>query len=78
MAAFDACDDVEAQYDAAVQSSFDELFQFIRVELFANPKVMSMTDLTSRLTASMTSKGITHVKNATKKHIRRKLEHEFG
>lgn len=78
VSACDECDDVEAQYDAAVQSSFDELFQFIRVELFANPKVMSMTDLTSRLTASMESKGIIHVKNATKKHIRRKLEHEFG
>lgn len=50
VSACDECDDVEAQYDAAVQSSFDELFQFIRVELFANPKVMSMTDLTSRLT----------------------------
>ncbi|KAK0133463.1 hypothetical protein N1851_031026 [Merluccius polli] len=51
---------------------------FIRVELFANPKVMFMTDLTSRLVASMNSKGIIQVKGSTKKHIRRKLEREFG
>ncbi|KAK0133346.1 hypothetical protein N1851_031143 [Merluccius polli] len=74
----DEHDDADSQYEATVKQSFDELFQFIRVELFANPKVMFMTDLTSRLVASMNSKGIIQVKGSTKKHIRRKLEREFG
>ena len=38
------------------------------------PRVVKMTDLVS----SMTAAGITDVKQATKKHVRSKLEAEFG
>ena len=39
------------------------------MELFVNPEVMLMTDLTCRLVASINSKGIIQVKESTQKHI---------
>ncbi|XP_056156559.1 uncharacterized protein LOC130130771 [Lampris incognitus] len=71
-------DDAAAQYEAAVNKAYDELFLFIRMELFGNPQVMTMTDLSSRLVASMNSQGIAQVKESTKTHIRRNLESEFA
>ncbi len=71
-------DDAAAQYEAAVNQSYNELFCFIRMELFGSPQVMTMTNLTSRLVASMNSLGIVHVKESTIKHLRRKLESEFA
>ena len=37
-----------------------------------------MVDVSSRLVASMSCLGIVQVKDSTKKHIRQKLESEFG
>ena len=71
-------DDSEAQYEVADMHSHDELFLYMRNELFLNPQIIPMTDLTSRLLSSMTSFGISHVKDSTKKHLRRKLEAEFA
>lgn len=71
-------DDDEDPYDAAVSQSYDELFHYIRMELFNTTKVLMMTDLTSRLVASIKSFGIDDVRDSTKKHLRRKLEKEFG
>lgn len=58
-------DAAAAQYEAALNKSY-------------NPQMMTMTDLSSRLVASMNSQGIVQVKKSTKKHIRRNLEGEFG
>ncbi|KAI8521965.1 hypothetical protein Bbelb_017190 [Branchiostoma belcheri] len=65
-------------YESALYTANQELFQFIRNDLFTNPRVMRMTDLSSRLVESMKSLGIEHIKDATKKHLRRCLENEFG
>ena len=67
----------EAQYESALNHSYNELFLFIRDELFAKPQVIAMADVSSRLVASMNSFGIVQMKDSTKKHIRRKLENEF-
>ena len=71
-------DEAEAQYEAAVNESYNELFLFIRTELFSNPQVVTMTELTARVIASMNSNGIAQVRESTKKHLRRKLESEFA
>ena len=68
----------EDEYDVAVRHSYRELFQFIRMELFPDPKVMMMTEVASRLLASLESFGVDRVQDSTKKHIRRTLEQEFG
>ena len=71
-------DDVEDMYNAAANQSYNELSLFLRKELFDNPQMMTMADLSSRLVDSMNCFGIDQVKEDTKKHIKRKLESEFG
>ena len=66
-----------AQYEDAVDQSYKELFQFIRNDIFVNPRVTSMAELSGRLFASMKSLGEDQVTDSTKKHIRRKLKSEF-
>eukprot|EP00745_Piridium_sociabile_P027749 TRINITY_DN44663_c0_g1_i3.p1 TRINITY_DN44663_c0_g1~~TRINITY_DN44663_c0_g1_i3.p1 ORF type:complete len:1606 (-),score=395.32 TRINITY_DN44663_c0_g1_i3:590-5317(-) len=68
----------DVQYEDAVNQSYSELFLFIRNDLVANPRVTTMAELSGKLFASMNSFGVEHVKDSTKKHIRRKLESEFG
>ncbi len=51
---------------------------FIRNELFANPKIVAMSDLTSHFVTAMRTCGIDQVKESSKKHLRRKLESVFG
>ncbi|KAG0718081.1 hypothetical protein GWK47_053170 [Chionoecetes opilio] len=48
------------------------------MELFGTPKVLMMTDVTSRLVASMKSFGVNQVQDSTKKHLRQRIEKEFG
>ena len=43
-----------------------------------NPEVKPMTELTSRLEGALNSFGVTELKQSSKKHLRRKLESEFG
>ena len=71
-------EDAETRYDTAVEQAYNELFSFIRNEVFANPQVLPMTDLTARLVTCLYSLGVVKARDSTKKHIRRKLESEFG
>jgi len=72
-------EDIQArQYEAAEKHSYSELFRYIRNELFPNPEVLPLRDLTSKLVTCMNSCGISQVKDSTKKHLRRKLEAEFA
>lgn len=66
------------RYDAAEKQSYSELFSYIRDELFVSPAVVTLTDLTARLVSGMSVLGVPQVKASTKKHIRRKLDSEFG
>ena len=71
-------DSQEGEYEKALSHSYDELFMYIRNELFTNPKVIAMSDLTSRFVTTMKACGIDQVKDSSKKHLRRKLESVFG
>lgn len=71
-------EDTEDSYDALVRQAFNELFQFIKKELFVHPEVVTMTDLLSRLKKYLQDLGVTEVRDSTKKHMRRNLENEFG
>ena len=65
-------------YEEAESQAHEELFFYIRNELMTNPEVKPMTELTSRLEGALNSFGVTELKQSSKKHLRRKLESEFG
>ena len=67
----------EIRYQACENTS-RALFEYIRNNLFSNPRVISMVDITSKLLSTMSSAGINEVSDSTKKNLRRKLEMEFG
>lgn len=69
--------DTDHGYEAAEKQSFNELFSYIREELFASPDVVPMATLTARIVGGMVGLGKETVKASTKKHIRRRLEVEF-
>jgi hypothetical protein len=66
--------DTDAEYEAAEKQSYNDHFSYIREELFVNPDVVPLINLTARLVVL----GVETVKTSPKKHIRRKLEAEFG
>jgi hypothetical protein len=68
----------ETLYESATNIAYKELLDFIRNEIFPNPKVLHLTDLTSRLLSLMNLYGFNEIRDSTKTHIRRKLESEFG
>ena len=70
--------DAEKQYEVAEKKAYQELFLYIRNELFPNPEVLSMTNLSSRLQSSMQSLGVSLIKDSTKTHFRRRMETELG
>ena len=65
-------------YGETVSQAYSELFHYISEELFSNPEVMMMTDITSRLVDSMKTFGVEKVQDSTKKNIRKRIETEFG
>ncbi len=54
------------------------LYSSIRDELFSNPRVVSMVELTAKLVEFMKIQDVEDVRAGTKKHVRRKLKAEFG
>ena len=51
--------------------------QYVQCELFQTPKVVKFTQSTSMLKEHMLSLGI-EIQECTRKHLRRKLETDFG
>ena len=65
--------------DVAVEDdAYQMLFANIRDDLFPNPRVLTMVELTASLVLYMKAQGVEEVQVSTKKHIRRKLQGEFG
>ena len=62
-----------AEYDA-----FTDLFRYIRNDVLDAEAVITMVDLTKKLESFIQSRGIERLSESTKKHIRRKIEAEFG
>ncbi|KAI3388753.1 hypothetical protein SNEBB_003675, partial [Seison nebaliae] len=68
----------DAAYQEAQHASFLMLFKHIRDTLFTDPQVVRLAHLTDTFVEFMRTHGCDDVKLQTKKHIRRKLESEFG
>ena len=68
----------DIRYFNLEHESYAELFEFIRAEVIESPNVVMLNSLTDKLTQLMLSKGVDCVKKSTKRHLRRKLEKEFG
>jgi hypothetical protein len=64
-------------YNTFEKQAYGQMFDFIRYELFTEPKVIPMTCLSKKVTDCMKSLGVTELKDSTIKHIRRNLECEF-
>ncbi|KAL1262233.1 hypothetical protein QQF64_007498 [Cirrhinus molitorella] len=71
-------DQAECHYEAAERMALYKVFAYIREGLIEHPTVVPFTDLTSKLVTEMTECGVTQVTPSTKKHLRRKVEAEFG
>ena len=70
--------DEDDAYFTAEKVAYIELFKYIRTEMIPNLEVVPMTFLLSHLEATMRSLGIDSLLPSTKKHLRRRLETEFG
>jgi len=68
---------VNDDFQEAEREAFNDLYQHIRTDIFKCKKIVTVASMTSRLTKTMTTGGI-NVRDSTKKHVRRKLESEFG
>ncbi len=71
-------DQAECHYEAAERMALCKVFAYIREGLIEHPAVVPFTDLTSKLVTEMAECGVTQVAPSTKKHLRRKVEAEFG
>ena len=58
--------------------AYEMLFGNTRDDFFQNPRVLTMVELTASLVLYMKAHGAEEVQASTKKHIRRKLQGEFG
>ena len=69
----------DGDVDADVEDdAYQMLFANIRDDLFPNPRLLTMVELTASLVLYMKAHGVEEVQVSTKKHIRRKLQGEFG
>ena len=66
------------EYFQCETASLDLLYQYIRCELIEHPKVVRMIDLTNIFIEHMKSMGVHEIRESAKKHLRRKIELEFG
>lgn len=61
------------EYDA-----FSDLFRFIRTDVLDSQVVITMIELTKKLESFLQTSGTEKLRESTTKHLRRKLESEFG
>ena len=71
-------EDGERAYADVEDDVYQMLFANIRDDLFPNPRVLTMVELTANLVLYMKAHSVEEVQASTKKHIRRKLQGEFG
>ena len=63
----------DAEYDA-----FSDLFSFIRTDVLNSQVVITMNEFTKKLESFLQSRGTEKLRELTKKHLRKKIESEFG
>ena len=64
-------------YKSVETTALRLLYKFIRIDLFSNPRIVPLHDLTLKVVAFISDEGVV-VKQSTRTHLRRKLESEFG
>ena len=62
--------DEDFGYEDALQIAQEELFSFIRNDLFTNPDVVPLTELSTKLVTKMHELGVIKVNDSTKKNLR--------
>ena len=65
------------EYARLEPDAYQMLFDFIRLDVIENGKVVKLSEI-SQLLEEFMSLGVKECKPSTKKHIRRKIEAEFG
>lgn len=70
-------EDGDRTYADVEDDAYQMLFANIRDELFPNPRVLTMVELTASLVLYMKTHGMEEVQASTKKHIGRKLQGEL-
>lgn len=71
---------IEAVGDGVVsgyRETYSELFLYLREELFVNPGVTPITELTARVLQGKNNLGVAEVRTSTKKHISCGLDSDF-
>lgn len=64
-------------YKREVDAALIDLYRNIRSDLLSKPRIIPLTDLTSKLESILSEKGI-EVTDSTKKHLSRNLKTVFG
>lgn len=67
----------DMHYQVCEISALESVYQSIRNDLFLNPRILCLTNITSKFITSMNSLGIHTVSQSSIKHFRRNLEMEF-
>ena len=71
-------EDDDSDYVKAERSALSRMFDYIRNDLFKNNDIIELSKLSEMLRGWILESGVKEVKLSTTKHIRRKLNDEFG
>ena len=66
------------EYSSIEQKAHNLLFDYIRNEMFQNPQVTLMTEITTKFVEYMNELGVDKVTQQSRRYLPKKLEHEFG
>ena len=67
----------DGYYAVTENKAMQQLFDYIRMDIVKNPRLIPLNDLTKKLGSFLHDEGM-EIKDSSKKHIRRRLEKEFG
>ena len=70
--------DYDVFYQRVEKEAYSDLLHFIKNDVIPNKEIVQFTSLAMKLESFMQSRGVEHLRDSTKKHIRRKLECELG
>jgi len=71
------CSGADNPYQKQERAAFNKVCEYIRTDVFSNPRIVALSDLTAKVVCFMESNGF-EVTEATKNHMRRNLYAEFG
>jgi len=69
---------IHLAYQDAEKAARNQLFQFIRTELFSSPSVIPLVLLYEKIKNAMKDAGIAEISEATRNNLKYHLQHQFG